>query len=68
MDGATVEMTVKRDGATVIVTAVTTTAAGAKYTETFSMPDCGSATQTLRAFLTCEKSWMEIYTSDTYIE
>ena len=68
MDGATVEMTVKRDGATVIVTAVTTTVAGAKYTETFSMPDCGSATQTLRAFLTCEKSWMEIYTSDTYIE
>ena len=68
MDGATVEMTIQRDGTKVIVTAVSTTTAGKTYTETFSMPDCGTATATIRAFLTCENSWMEIYTSDTYIE
>ena len=61
MDGATVEMTISRDGSTINVDAVMTTTSNKVLTESFSMPNCGDGSQTVRAFLVCDGSWYEIY-------
>ena len=68
MDGATVEMMVSRDGSTLKVDAVMTTLAGSTLNESFSMPNCGDGTQPVRAFLVCDGSWYEMYTSSCYVE
>lgn len=68
MDGATVDMTIARDGAAITVSADITTLAEKKYNETFTMQDCGDGTQPVRAFLVCDGSWYEIYTSACYVE
>ena len=61
MDGATVDMTLSRSGSTINVDAVMTTTTGKKLNESFSMPNCGDGSQTVRAFLVCDGSWYEIY-------
>ncbi len=60
MDGALVELTISRDGATVYVTANIETVAGDTYTEDYFC-DCGDGEQTIRAFLTAEKAQLVIY-------
>ena len=60
MDGATIDMTVTRSGATVSVNADITTTTGKKLNESFSMQNCGDGTQKVRAFLVCDGSWYEI--------
>ena len=60
MDGATIDMTVTRSGATVSVNADITTTTGKKLNESFSMQNCGDGTQKVRAFLVCDGSWFEI--------
>lgn len=68
MDGATVNMTVSRDGSTINVNADITTVAGTSYNESFSMQDCGDGTQNVRAFLVCDGAWFEVYTAESYVE
>ena len=68
IDGATVDMTIKRDGSTISVNADITTLGGTTYNESFSMQDCGDGTQPVRAFLVCDGSWYEMYTSSCYVE
>ena len=68
MDGATVDMTLSRSGSTINVDAVMTTTTGKKLNESFSMPNCGDGTQPVRAFLVCDGSWYEMFTSSCYVD
>ena len=68
MDGATVDITLSRSGSTINVDAVMTTTTGKKLNESFSMPNCGDGTQPVRAFLVCDGSWYEMFTSSCYVE
>ena len=68
MDGATVDMTLSRSGSTINVDAIMTTTTGKKLNESFSMPNCGDGTQPVRAFLVCDGSWYEMFTSSCYVE
>ncbi len=64
MDGSDVVMTIERKGATVTINADITASDGeTKYNEKFVV-DCGIGTQTIRAFLTVEKSHLEINSAE----
>ena len=65
MDGATVDMTVKRVGKEVILHADITTAGGTKYFENFSAV-CGAGTQPIRFFLTTEGGHLTNISSTKY--
>lgn len=67
MNGATVDMTITRSGSQATVDAEVTTAAGTSYYEKLVM-NCGDGTQNIRAFLTCEKSYLEIDNTQTTIK
>lgn len=66
MDGSTVVMTIKREGATVTVHADITTTANVKYFEEFVM-DCGDGTQNVRAYLTVDNAHIVIDNDKTQI-
>lgn len=66
MDGSTVVMTIKREGATVTVHADITTTANVKYFEEFVM-DCGDGTQNVRAYLTVDNAHIIIDNDKTQI-
>lgn len=66
MEGALVDLTVARDGATVKVTAVATAKNGTVYTETFTT-DCGDGNQTINAFLIVDGSYLQIDPDQTYV-
>ena len=68
MDGSTVVMTVSREGSTINVDADITTSTGSTFYETLSVKDCGDGTQPVRAFLVCDGSWYEMFTSSCYVE
>ena len=68
MDGSTVVMTVSREGSTINVDADITTSTGSTFYETLSVKDCGDGTQPVRAFLVCDGSWYEMFTSACYVE
>ncbi|MDR0938806.1 MAG: LamG domain-containing protein [Mediterranea sp.] len=65
MNGATVDLTVKRVGTQFTMTAITTTANGAVYTYTYDVP--GFPTGDMGVCLTLEYSYLEIDTQNTYI-
>lgn len=67
MEGAYVRMTVKREGANIIVTAVATAANGRMMTETYTQA-CGDGSQAVRAYLICDNSYFEINPEETYIK
>ncbi len=64
MDGAYVDMTVKRSGSNVYVTAKMTARDGTVMTETYHQ-NCGDGNQNVRAFLVCDGSSYEIDPDDT---
>jgi hypothetical protein len=64
MNGATVDITVRRLGGAVTMTAVTTTSTGLSYTYTFNVD--GIPTGEFGAFLTLEAAYLEIDTQNTY--
>lgn len=64
MDGAYVDMTVKREGSKVYVTAKMTARDGTVMTETYQQ-ECGDGNQNVRAFLVCDGSSYEIDPDDT---
>lgn len=66
MDGSTVVMTIKREGATVTVHADITTTANVKYFEEFVM-DCGDGTQNVRAYLSVDNAHIIIDNDKTQI-
>ena len=66
MDGSTVVMTIKREGATVTVHADITTTANVKYFEEFVM-DCGDGTQNVRAYLSVDNAHIIIDNDKTKI-
>ena len=68
MDGSTVVMTVSREGSTINVDADITTSTSSTFYETLSVKDCGVGTQPVRAFLVCDGSWYEMFTSACYVE
>ena len=68
MDGATVVMTVSREGSTINVDADITSSTGSTFYETLSVKECGNGTQPVRAFLVCDGSWFEIDTEKTYVK
>lgn len=64
MDGSDVVMTIERKGATVTINADITASDGeTKYNEKFVV-DCGTGTQTIRAFLTTQKGHLEISSAE----
>jgi len=66
MEGAVVDLTVARSGATVKVTAVAKCTNGTTYTETFTT-DCGDGTQNINTFLIVDGSYLQIDPDETYI-
>ncbi len=59
MDGATVDLTVTRDGAKVTVRCDIAPSGGGSYYEEFAK-ECGDGTQNIRVFLTTEKGHLDI--------
>lgn len=59
MEGAEVHLTITRNGEKVTMAAVAICPNGKVYRETFTTT-CGDGTQTIRAFLVCDASWLEI--------
>ena len=66
MEGAVVDLTIQRDGATVIMTAVATCPNGTQYTEVFTT-DCGDGNQNINAFFVVDGSYLQIDPEQTYI-
>lgn len=66
MEGATVDMTVARSGATVTVTAIATCTNGTVYKEVYSQT-CGDGNQNIRAFLVVDGSYLQLDPEQTYI-
>lgn len=66
MEGAIVDLTVTRNGATVKVTAVATCSNGTVYKETYTQ-DCGDGSQNVRAFLAVDNSYLQLDPEETYI-
>ena len=66
MEGATVDIDVQRNGASVTVTAVATAKNGKVYKESF-VADCGDGTQTIRAFLIVDASHLKMDSSNCYL-
>lgn len=64
MNGAYVDLTIKRSGARVDVTAIVTTTALATYTYTFYYE--GVTTTEIGAFLTCEGAYLKVDTETVY--
>ncbi len=67
MEGAVVELTVTREGSTISVEAVATCPNGHVYTERYHQT-CGDGSQTVRAFLVADGSYMVIDNTATYVE
>lgn len=65
MEGAEVDMTVEHRGGEVYVTAIATCKDGTVYKEMYHQP-C-DANDNIRAFLTCEGSYLQIDAAETYI-
>lgn len=65
MNGAYVDLTVKRDGGDVLITAITTTSNGVEYTMTHKV--VVDAEQTIGAFLTLEKAHLIIHPEEVWI-
>lgn len=63
MNGAKVVMDIERDGSLVTVTAVATCDNGTVYTEKFTAV-CGTGTQTVRAFLTVDGSYLKLISNN----
>ncbi len=66
MEGALVDLTITRDGATVKVVAIATAVNGTVYKETFTT-DCGDGNQDINAFLVVDGSYLQIDPEQTYI-
>ncbi len=66
MQGATIEMTIRRVGAEVKVKAVATCENGTVYTENFTAT-CGDGSQTVRAFLICDGSYLKLMANECYV-
>lgn len=67
MQGATVDMTIERDGAEVNVTAVAECEDGTIYTEKFKAT-CGDGNQTVRAFLIVDGSYLKLMSNECYVK
>lgn len=65
MNGAYVDLTIKRSGTRIDVTTKVTTKKGAVYNYTFYYE--GVSTTDIGAFLTCEEAYLAINPSDTYV-
>jgi len=65
MDGAYVDLTIKRTDNRIDITAIITTKAGGTYRMTFFYE--GSLVGTIGAFLTCEGSYLEIDPATVYV-
>ena len=67
MEGAIVDITIKRTGKNVLVDAVSTAPNGTVYHEWINA-DCGDGNQVIRAFLVCDGSYYEMQTDGCYVE
>ena len=65
MQGAKVDITVERSGATVTMTAVATTTSGKVLTESI-YADCGDANDVIRVFFLVDSSYLEMNLDDCY--
>ncbi len=65
MDGATIDLTVERNGSDVNITAKTTTAAGVEYTMSNKLENVPEGN--IRCFLTGEQSWIQIDPNETFV-
>lgn len=66
MEGALVDLTITREGATVKVVAIATAVNGTVYKETFTT-DCGDGNQDINAFFIVDGSYLQIDPEQTYI-
>ena len=67
MEGATVDVTIKRSGAKINITAVATCTNGKVYTENYSQT-CGDGKQVVRAFFICDSSHLVFDESGCFVQ